>query len=220
MDKFLKAIELAEHPEKFSGSELASLLEDPEIREIYDTICQVDSAFISPKSLSQNEVNNEWARFSVNENISGKKSWLRIGVRRSVAAVVAVVAVVASVSALAFGIGLMSRYLSENTSKHQIQHAEKIANTDVIAKETDIIPSDSTGRVATSVIFENETLGNVLKEISQHYGLTFEVVNDDAMNIRLYYKWNAADEATEVVRQLNSFDRIRLTLEDDILILK
>lgn len=214
MDKFLKAIELAEHPEKFSGSELASLLEDPEIREIYDTICQVDSAFISPKSLSQNEVNNEWARFSVNENISGKKSWLRIGVRRSVAAVVA------SVSALAFGIGLMSRYLSENTSKHQIQHAEKIANTDVIAKETDIIPSDSTGRVATSMIFENETLGNVLKEISQHYGLTFEVVNDDAMNIRLYYKWNAADEATEVVRQLNSFDRIRLTLEDDILILK
>lgn len=217
MDKFLKAIELAEHPEKFSGSELASLLEDPEIREIYDTICQVDSAFISPKSLSQNEVNNEWARFSVNENISGNKSWLRIGVRRSVAAVVAVVA---SVSALAFGIGLMSRYLSENTSKHQIQHAEKIANTDVIAKETDIIPSDSTEQVAALVIFENETLGKMLKEISQHYGLTFEVVNDDAMNIRLYYKWNTADDATEVVRQLNSFDRIRLTLEEDILILK
>lgn len=217
MDKFLKAIELAEHPENFSGSELASLLEDPEIREIYDAICQVDSAFMSPQSLSQHEVNNEWEKFSLNENISEKKRWLRFGSRRSVAAVVAVVA---SVSALAFGVGLMSRYLSDNTSKHQIQHAEKIANADVIVKETDIIPSDSTARVATSVIFENETLGKMLKEISQHYGLTFEVVNEDAMNIRLFYKWNTADEASEVVRQLNSFDRIRLTLEDDILILK
>lgn len=217
MDKFLKAIELADHPEKFSDSELTFLLEEPEIREIYDTICQVDSAFVSPKSVTVDEVNAQWSRFILKKDASERKKWLLFGGSRSVAAVVVAIT---SVTALAFGIGFMSRYLSESTPVSKVQTVEKEAIYDATVKETDLLPSDSTTYVVTSVIFENETLGKILKDISHHYGLSFEVVNDDAMNIRLFYRWNTADEAADVVRQLNSFDRIRLTLEDDILILK
>ncbi|MDE6023417.1 MAG: hypothetical protein K2G13_07945 [Muribaculaceae bacterium] len=217
MDKFLKAIELADHPEKFSDSELEFLLEDPEIREIYDTICQVASAFVSPKSVTADEVNALWSRFTLKKDASERRKWLLSCGRRSVAAVVVAIT---SVTALAFGIGFVSRYLSDSTPVPQVQTVEKEALADATVKKSDLLPSDSTTYVATSVIFENETLGKILKDISQHYGLSFEVINDDAMNIRLYYRWNTADEASDVVRQLNSFDRIRLILEDDILILK
>ena len=139
MDKFLRAIELAEHPEKFSDSELTFLLEDPEIREIYDTICQVDSAFVSPKSVTVDEVNAQWSRFTLKKDASERKKWLLFGGSRSVAAVVVAIT---SVTALAFGIGFMSRYLSESTPVSQVQTVEKEALYDATVKETDLLPSD------------------------------------------------------------------------------
>ena len=217
MDKFLKAIELAEHTENFSDSELKSFLEDPEICEIYDTICQADSAFKSPPILTDEEVNTEWSKFTLKENASERRNWRAFVDRRSVAAVIIAVT---SVTALAFGFGLISGYLSADSAESQIQPVGKVVIENATEKETDLLPSDSTSYIATSVIFENETLGSILKDISRHYGLSLEVLNDDALNIRLYYRWDTADEANNVVRQLNSFDRIRLTLEEDNLILK
>ncbi len=218
MEKYIKAIELAEHPEKFTDSELLSLLEDTEIREIYDTICQVDSAFKLPPSVSPERVDAEWRKFaSSNEPTTEKRKWHYLRNGRSVAAVAIAVT---SITALAFGVGLMSRHLNNHTPESNVQPAEKTVASDASATGLYEAIPDSTELVVTPVIFENESLGKILREITQYYGLDFEVMNNEATNVRLYYRWNPADDPSEVVRQLNSFDRIRLVMEEKSLILK
>ena len=238
MDKYLKAIEMTEHPERFSSEELQSLLADPEISEYYNLLSGVDSALHQPPAISKQRIDDEWTRFkkktegissrNLNQNqissmgISHDSPKRRKGVMqwffgRRVAVVAAII--VTSVAALAIGIGLMTRSSSDYPEKLP---EESSAMTIVAVDPQTILPevaADTTSTVTEPVIFENEKLRSILETISHHYNLRLEVVNNHAADMRLFFRWNPADEASEVVRQLNNFDRIKLKIKEEALIL-
>ncbi|MDE6578429.1 MAG: hypothetical protein K2K58_09710, partial [Muribaculaceae bacterium] len=67
MEKYDIALDLIEHPEKYSDREIASFLEDDEIREIYNSLCLVETSFQPEIKLPEDKVEEEWNKFSVNE---------------------------------------------------------------------------------------------------------------------------------------------------------
>ncbi|MDE6753834.1 MAG: hypothetical protein K2J82_04380, partial [Muribaculaceae bacterium] len=72
MEKYDIALDLIEHPEKYSDREIASFLEDDEIREIYNSLCLVETSFQPEIKLPEDKVEEEWNKFSVNEYLDGK----------------------------------------------------------------------------------------------------------------------------------------------------
>lgn len=215
MDKYLKVIDITEHPENYSENELREILKDPELREIYDLMCDADSALRQPAQFSGKDVEDEWRRFK-----QSKKR--KITLPKFLTGRVAVTAciIVTSAVALAIGAGIAIKN-SENkvTQPLAIEKPSKSIQPQVVSKDsvTQIL-TDSIEQ--KTVVFENEPLSMILDQISQYYGLKLEIVNKQASTNRFFFKWNKTENAEEIVRQLNNFEIIKLTLSDKTLILK
>ena len=103
------------------------------------------------------------------------------------------------------------------------QQAETAADTTAVAPT---LPStaDSKLSVADSIpqirIFENAPLDEMITEIAQYYNKVADIESEEAHELRLYYKWEPKDALEDVVADLNHFDHVRLSIEDDKLIVK
>lgn len=222
MDKYDKVLDIVEHPEKYSDGEIETLLQDPEIREIYNILCDADSALkedgaesVGAGVADEMEIEREWNRLDSRRRRA--VPWFHV-MRRRVAVAGAIV--LTSMAAVALGIGIV------NSVKHTAPDAaEKMVARVPVATEvrTD---RDSTVRIDTvsskvgTRIYENEPLAKILSDISGYYGLSVEVQNEPSTKLRLYYKWDSTKDAKTVVDQLNNFEKINLTLSDDVLSVK
>lgn len=215
MDKYLKVIDITEHPENYSENELMEILKDPEVREMYNLMCDADSALRQPAKFSGKDVEDEWRRFKQSKK---RKAMFPKFLTGRVAATVCVV--VTSAVALAIGVGIAIKNSGDKvTQPLAIEIPSKSIQSQVVSKDnvTQIL-TDSIEQ--KTVVFENEPLSMILDQISQYYGLKLEIVNKQASTNRFFFKWNKTESAEEIVRQLNNFEIIKLTLSDKTLILK
>lgn len=217
MEKFQKAIDLADHPEKYTEDEIRSLLEDKEIRETYNALCEADSALNLPGNLTSEEIEREWERLNKGMKSKNRKGFRLVGLFSKR---VAIVAVVITISLVAMGIGsviLMSHEAPKELSSVGGANTEKeIQNVPSIAADT--VVEEKIEQLELEVkVFENETLSNILDEMSRHYRFKVRVLNSNTTGLRLYFRWDPAEELPEVIKQLNNFERINLVLSEDIL---
>lgn len=222
MEKHLKAIDLTEHPEKYTENEIQELLNDPEIREIYDILCDIDSALKPVSPLSEKEVEDEWQRFCQKEANVGKRKKATWWIRNQRVAAVAMIAVPA-IAALALGTGILIKKSIKNNErpvKERVQNSTIPLLVDAVeAKDSSTTVTDSLTQ-RPPMVFENEPLGNILIQMTQLYGLQLVVKNKTSLNMRLFFKWNPSSPPEDIVRQLNNFERINLTLSEGNLILE
>lgn len=66
--------------------------------------------------------------------------------------------------------------------------------------------------------FENTPLDRLAKELADYYNKVADIRNAEASEVRIYYQWNLTDSLETVVADLNHFDRVNLTIENDKLI--
>lgn len=219
MDKYLRTIDMTEHPERYSDRELREMLADPETRDLYDTLCEADSALKPAAELSDEDVEQEWQRFESEKMKSTPHAAGHImhifGHRVAAVTIIAVT----SLAALAVGLGVMMDRHIVGHKADSADEAQEVANVisyagDTITERTDTLPG------ADHIVFESETLGTMLKEMTEYYGLKLEADNKTLLNIRLFYRWDRSNPMEEVVRQLNNFEKINLTLSDGTLTLK
>lgn len=71
--------------------------------------------------------------------------------------------------------------------------------------------------IAQPRTFENTTLDVLVGVLAEHYGMRVQVMNDGAGQLRLYYEWNPALNIEQVVDQLNTFEKVNITVNDDTL---
>ena len=69
-------------------------------------------------------------------------------------------------------------------------------------------------------IFSNTPLDEMVQKLAIYYNKVADIRNDEAHDVRLYYKWVLNDNLERVVIDLNHFDRVNLAIEDDKLIVK
>lgn len=220
MDNYRKVIELIDHPENFTDSQIAEMMADEEMLRLYNALCDADSALKTRKA-SEEDVEKAWRRFSTmhsKQKPKGMRTALREFLRQRRAASVAAI-VICSVTVLAIGFGAIRQdgaegnmteasTLATSPTREAIRASASLpAHSDTLSKSTDIL------------IFEDKTLGTILTSIAEYYGLKIDSHNEAKLSLRLFFRWDKSKSPADVIAQLDNFDNIDIRLKGNVIIL-
>ena len=208
-EKIQMLLDMQEHPENYSEQELKTMLEDPEVRELMEATALLKQTMIWENSRKSTvNVDAEWQRFAGQHIADSKprRGWLKVA---------AVFLGVLFVSGITFAAIHIVRMV--NSQKSQTVQTEQ----PMTAKASTTIPADTvkTDTIAPKIIrYDEATLQKILTDMGEYYRLRVELRNEDAKTLRLFFQWNQRQEASKVLEQLNTFERIHLVLNDSTII--
>ena len=197
-------LEMLDNPEAYTEQEIQDIINrDEDTRETYRMM--VEGKRSSRKRLADQpiDVDAAWQRF--NEIHQSKRhgfSWMKIA-----ASFVGVLLV----SGIAFAAIQIVRYAQQHTPK-----PEEVINTPkpAIITPTDTLTTDTIA-VPQPIIFDNIPLEKMLPEIAAHYDTKVTFVNEEARQLRFRFVWNPQKGIDLVVSDLNQFERLTVTLNDN-----
>ena len=202
MDKYNLVLDIIEHPEKYTSEQLAEIMSEPEAREIYDLLCKTESAI---KGSEEPDVNADWEKFSNSQLVHSRRVFSWLGSRAaSIAAIVgtSIVAVAAGIAVTVTVINYKSEPIAENMA----------VAPSVVAVTADTITTkcDAVNVSLTPVMFENEPLEIIMKEVAKTYGIEVKFNDVNVASLHLYYKFDPSLTLNEVIEQLNTFEQINI----------
>ena len=208
-EKIQLLLDMQEHPENYSEQALKTMLKDPEVRELMEATELLKQAMIWENARKSTvNVDAEWQRFAGQHIADSKlrRGWLKVA---------AVFLGVLFVSGITFAAIHIVRMV--NSQKSQTVQTEQ----PMTAKASTTIPADTvkTDTIAPKIIrYDEATLQKILTDMGEYYRLRVELRNEDAKTLRLFFQWNQRQEASKVLEQLNTFERIHLVLNDSTII--
>ncbi len=199
MNETDRILDVIEHPENYTDSELDALLHDPEMRRLYNMLCDTRGV-LAPEP--DPDIDKEWAQLTARTHrrhiFSGRK------------AAAAAIAVAIAVCAVAIGTGL---HVAAPEQPAAIAISPDTTATAVC--DTTLPPSASPA--GTIVIFRENDLGQIVDSIAAFYGAEATFRNADKRHMRLFFKWNQATTLAETVENLNNFEQINIALTNGII---
>ena len=238
MDKFEKILDIIDHQEKYSDEEIREILQDEECRKLYQTMMEVDSAFLqqnlntqasishSPDdALSSNyslgnsspNIDEEWEKFSQKHQLQEVShpitSWRKLA---------ASIAGFVLISGIAFA--AIHTYIKRSQETTQVTadtHPEVIKSNSakqVAAKDSLTHPKPE--KPVIHKTFENVAFEQMLSEIASYYDLQVKFENNEDKTLRLYYEWNSHSSIENIVKELNQFENVNIELQQNELIVK
>ena len=212
MDKTDRLLDAMNNPEKYSSAEIEEMLRDAETKEIFDLLDKTKSSL---QPISTPDIDVEWDKFKDNNYYKKKSSVLRLSAffSRKIAASVTVAIISITAVAAIIGISVSSLNNKENVTSEK----EVAATKEIITNQEDSIktPSNSPIQSFETVIFDNEPLEVIMKQIGDFYGYKTEFNSENARSLRLYFRWNQVSTIQEIVESLNNFEQIHLTIEGE-----
>ena len=205
-DKLTEVLKATEHPEQYTDEQLQELLADEECAEYYRLICDADNAYAEAPEESEEEIEAEWQRITRNSQPSSNSQFSILNFQLSkVAAVVIAVLALSAVSYAA--VKLLSARQQQSTPVVVTETMQVSENPATPLPE----PAD------TIQVFQDAELQEILTVVANYYKLHTDYRSEEARHVRLYTKWNKAESAEKLVKRLNRFDKVNLTLEGDVL---
>lgn len=212
MDKYDLVLDLVENPAKYSVEQVDEILSDPEAKEIYNLICKTASSMISETTLP--DIEAEWSRFK--KHNQHNRVFSRFGNRAaSVAAFT-----ITSIAALAIGIAL-----TVSVAKHEQTSTSVTTKVVTSSKESDYIknddqPADTISTPAIPIMFEDDSLREIMEVVSKQYAVTVNYENEKTANLHLYFRFDPNLSLDEVIEQLNNFEQININRKDNTLTIR
>ena len=201
-------LDMQEHPEQFSETELEQLLNDTESQELIEATAQLKRAMKNDKfTMSEEDVENDWqaftsARFSEQRD---ERSWLKIA---------------ATFIGVLFMTGVVFaaiHVIRNNTSIQKTEQKEQPVIQQAVPADTVNI---TTIVESEPVILDNISLDVIAKEIAAYYNIEMDLQNEQARQLRFYFVWKQDDSLQEVVEKLNMFEHVDIVIENDKLIVR
>lgn len=209
MDKYELVLDIAEHPEKYTPEQLAEILSDPETREIYTLLCKTDSAL---EACTEIDVAAEWNDFAHKHDIRRRRSFFWSGSRAASIAAIIGTSVVAVAAGLAVTVAVIDHKQQPITDDPTSIESFSAVSADSITAE-----SDSVKIGLTPVMFEDESLEKIMEEIAEAYAVEVRFNNKATASLHLYYRLDPSLPISEVVEQLNTFERINIKQNGKVL---
>ena len=202
-------LEMLDNPEAYTEQEIQDIINrDEDTCETYRMMVEAKRSSRQRLADQPVDVDAAWQRF--NETHQSKRngfSWMKIA-----ASFIGVLLV----SGIAFAAIQIIRYAQQNTPK-----TEEVINT---PKPTYTTPTDTltTDTIAAPqpIIYDNIPLEKMLPEIATHYDAKVTFVNDEARQLRFRFVWNPQKGIDQVVSDLNQFERLTVTLNDNQITVK
>ena len=229
MDKFEKILDIIDHQEKYSDAEIREILRDEECRKLYQTMQEVDSALLRQcmegadnKSSRGFNVDGAWDEFSQKHGLNEAShehdlkeehvlmeehgfSWRKIA---------ASITGFILISGIAFA--ALHTYIRKSQEPMPIaENTEQVAVGDSVKSDAVKVDSASvikTKKPAIHKTFENVSFEIMMSEIAAYYDLQVVFENEEAKKLRLYYEWDSHTEIGTVIRELNQFENVDISL--------
>ena len=203
-DNIRQLLEMLDNPEAYTEQEIQDIINrDEDTREAYRMMVEAKRSSRKHQANKPIDVDAAWQQF--NQKIQPQQhgfSWIKIA-----ASFVGVLLV----SGIAFAAIQIVRYAQQHTPK-----TEEVINT---PKPTNVIPTDTltTDTIAAPqpIIYDNIPLEKMLPEIAAHYDAKVTFVNDKTRQLRFRFVWNPQKGIDQVVRDLNQFEHLTVTLKDN-----
>ena len=199
-------LEMLDNPDAYTEQEIQNIINrDEDTRETYRLMVAAKRSSRQRQAEEPIDVDAAWQK--LNQKVHPKQhglGWIKIA-----ASFVGVLLV----SGIAFAAIQIVRYAQQHTPK-----TEEVINTPKPANTTpsDTLPTDTTA-VSQPIIYDNIPLEKMLSEIAAHYDAKVTFVNDEARGLRFRFVWNPQKGIGQVVSDLNQFERLTVTLKDDVI---
>ena len=218
-DNIRQLLEMLDNPEAYTEQEIQDIINrDEDTRETYRMMVEVKRSRRQRLADQPVDVDAAWQRF--NEIHQSKRhgfGWMKIlcTAKRHSRAAASFIGILL-VSGIAFAAIQIVRYTQQHTPK-----TEEVINT---PKSANVTPADTltTDTIATPqpIIYDNIPLEKMLPEIAAHYDAKVTFVNDEARQLRFYFMWHPQKGIEKVVSDLNQFERLNITLNDNQITVK
>ena len=199
-------LEMLDNPDAYTEQEIQDIIHrDEDTRETYRLMVAAKRSSRRRQAEEPIDVDAAWQK--LNQKVHPKQhglGWIKIA-----ASFVGVLLV----SGIAFAAIQIVRYAQQHTPK-----TEEVINTTkpAITTPSDTLTTDTTA-VSQPVIYDNIPLEKMLSEIAAHYDAKVTFVNDEARGLRFRFVWNPQKGIGQVVCDLNQFERLTVTLKDDVI---
>ena len=208
-DNIRQLLEMLDNPEAYTEQEIQDIINrDEDTRETYRMMAEAKRSSRQHQANKPIDVDAAWQKF--NQKIQPQQhsfGWMKIA-----ASFIGVLLV----SGIAFAAIQIVRYTQQHTPK-----TEEVINT---PKSANVTPADTltTDTIATPqpIIYDNIPLEKMLPDIAAHYDAKVTFINDDARLLRFYIVWHPQKGIDKVVSDLNKFERLNITLNDNQIIVK
>lgn len=209
MDKYNLVLDFVEHPEKYTSEQLAEIMSDSETRAIYNLLCKADSAIEAEKEI---DVDSEWKNFSEKHPAHSRSIFFWFGSRAASIAAIVGTSIVAVAAGIAVTVAVIDRK-PESTAEN-LTVAPSVA---AVSADTVTAKSDTVKVSRTPIMFEDEPLEKIMREVADAYGVEVKFNNPDAASLHLFYKFDPSLALNEVLEQLNTFEQINIKRNGNIL---
>ena len=215
-DNIRQLLEMLDNPEAYTEQEIQDIINrdedtreinrDEDTRETYRMMAEAKRSSRQHQANKPIDVDAAWQKF--NQKIQPQQhsfGWMKIA-----ASFIGVLLV----SGIAFAAIQIVRYTQQHTPK-----TEEVINT---PKSANVTPADTltTDTIATPQPIINIPLEKMLPEIAAHYDAKVTFVNDEARQLRFHFMWHPQKGIEKVVSDLNQFERLNITLNDNQITVK
>ena len=208
-DNIRQLLEMLDNPEAYTEQEIQDIINrDEDTRETYRMMAEAKRSSRQHQANKPIDVDAAWQKF--NQKIQPQQhsfGWMKIA-----ASFIGVLLV----SGIAFAAIQIVRYTQ--------QHTPKTEEVIITPKSANVTPADTltTDTIATPqpIIYDNIPLEKMLPEIAAHYDAKVTFVNDEARQLRFYFMWHPQKGIEKVVSDLNQFERLNITLNDNQITVK
>ena len=208
-DNIRQLLEMLDNPEAYTEQEIQDIINrDEDTRETYRMMAEAKRSSRQHQANKPIDVDAAWQKF--NQKIQPQQhsfGWMKIA-----ASFIGVLLV----SGIAFAAIQIVRYTQQHTPK-----TEEVINT---PKSANVTPADTlttdTIAIPQPIIYDNIPLEKMLPEIAAHYDAKVTFVNDEARQLRFYFMWHPQKGIEKVVSDLNQFERLNITLNDNQITVK
>ena len=234
LEKLDILLDLLEHPENYTESQMDELLADSEVNEIYQQMVETREALDNKKSkeeMAMPSVSDEWEKLKrtkeseegeeqgYKENPSSKIISLWSPMRK-----VAAIAGVLVISGIAFAaIHLATHSHQREVANHQEMIAERNDSTKrstAIANTASNEKADSASSMKLPLVYENAELQAILPPIAQHFHLKVVYQNEASRHIRLYLQLTEGLNLDNIIELMNHFEKVNIRHEGETLIVE
>ena len=204
MDKLTQVIDMIEHPEHYSESQIKEILQDEESRQTYLTMMEMRMAFDKEATEKDLDVDKEWQLFAEQHPVvKSRFDWHKL------AASFIGVCLLSGIAFAAIHTFSSHRQVEETSAGDTSQ--VKIASCPNTAVVSDKATSTDVKKEIVHKTFDNVSLETMLGEMFQ---------NQEAKQLRFYYEWNSENCLQSVVDELNHSQQIILSLDNEQLVVE
>ena len=227
-------LDLLEHSERYSEIQKAELLDDEEMKELYQQMAETQQALDFDKlkeEMKMPSVDEEWKKLKDIKKLedeklqndekqeSNKVAFLWSPMRK--VAAVAAVLVVSGFTFAAIHLVILSRQTADkNDTELVAANNDSVQQVSITQKANTEEKVDSASLAKFQLVYENAELQNILTPIAGHFHLQVTYQNESVRHIRIFLQLKENMSIDDIIELMNHFEKVNIRHEGQTLIVE